>query len=368
VRDVHAFIVLVLVTLLLTGLAAAGVQEPGGNSGSVRITVQLSGNSESLSGIAVTLVPLPTPGPSTPSLPETEEAWLTYVQNPAPANLPLTVAEKITTTPAEARQKLAAALAPSLARDATIFEVTAGVSQPVIAMQVLPEYSDEARSSRVQGSVEAVVVVLGDGKVAATEITKSLGYGLDEKAVAAVKQWRFRPALKEGNPVPVYLAVSFGFNLRGNTSLRTVVTDTTGRAVFNNLEAGRYLVRGSRGEWIGVVSATVLTRTATDIVLPLKPAAVVGGVVSDSNGMPIPDARVTLGILASADGLPFFYPGGEVKTNSRGEYLLTAVGAGNYYLRAGSAYYPGTNDLGQATALPIRAGQDVRAVNFAVPK
>jgi hypothetical protein len=98
----HAYAFILLVTLLLTGFAAADAQEPGGNSGSVRVTVQIPGNSESLSGVAVTLLPLPTPSASTPSLPETEEAWFTYVQNPAPANLPLTVAGQITTTPAEA--------------------------------------------------------------------------------------------------------------------------------------------------------------------------------------------------------------------------------------------------------------------------
>jgi TonB family protein len=361
----HAYAFILLFTLLL---AAAGAQEPGGNSGSVRVTVQIPGNSESLSGVAVTLLPLPAPGPSIPSLPETEEAWLTYVQNPAPANLPLVVSGRITMTPAEARQKLAAAIAPSLARDATIFEVAAGVSQPVIAMQVLPEYSDEARRNRVQGNAEAVVVVLGDGKVAGAEITKSLGYGLDEKAAAAVKQWQFRPALKDGNPVPVYLTVSFGFNLRGNSGGRNMVTDATGRAVFNNVEAGQSVVRGSRGEWIGVASATVTPRSATEIVLPLKPTAVVGGVVSDSSGTPIPNARVALGIVTVQHGQPFFYSGSEVTTNSRGEYLLTSVSSGDYYLRAAATYYPGTTDLSQATALPIKAGQDVRAVNFAISK
>jgi TonB family protein len=366
VRHVNAFIL--LVTLLLTGLAVAGVQEPGGTSGSVRVTVQIPGNSESLSGVAITLLPMPNSASSAPSLPETEEGLLTYLQNPAPLNLPLTLAGTITMTPTEARQKLAAAVAPSLSRDATILEVAPGVSQPVSAMQVLPEYSDEARRSRVQGTVEAVVVVLSDGKVAAAEITKSLSYGLDEKAIAAVKQWRFRPALKEGNPVPVYLTVSFGFNLRGNSGSRTVVTDATGRAVFNNLEAGRYAVRGAREGFVGAISATVAAQAATEIALLLNPTSVVTGVFSDSNGMPIPNARVALGIVTVQNGQPFFYSGSEVTTNSRGEYLLTSVSSGDYYLRAASTYYPGTTDLSQATALPIKAGQDVRAVNFAIPK
>jgi hypothetical protein len=95
---------------------------------------------------------------------------------------------------------------------------------------------------------------------------------------------------------------------------------------------------------------------------------VIGGVVSDSSGTPIPNARVALGIVTVQHGQPFFYSGSEVTTNSRGEYLLTSVSSGDYYLRAAATYYPGTTDLSQATALPIKAGQDVRAVNFAISK
>lgn len=354
-RYIYAFI------FLLAGFESVVAQAPGGNSGSVRITVQIASNPESLSGVVVTLLPLPTPAPSTLTLPENEEAWLTYMQNPASANLPVMIPGRAVMTPAEARQKLAV---PGTA----IYEVSGGVSQPVLTKNMSPEYSAAARQNRVQGTVEAIVVLRGDGTIGGAEITKSVGYGLDENAIAAFKQWQFRPAFKDGIAVPVYLSLSVGFTMRASSVARTATTDAKGLAVFNNLDAGRYAVRGAREGFVGAISAVVAPQAAAEIQLPLKPAAIVGGVVSDANGMPIPNARVALGVIAVQDGQRFFYPGAEVTTNSRGEYLLTAVAAGNYYLRAATTYYPGTNDLSQATALPIQAGQDVRAVNFAVPK
>ena len=365
------------VMVLLAALAAAGGQQPGGSARSLRITVQVPGDSDPLSGVVVTLLPLPNPAPSTLPLPETAEAWLTYLQNPAPANLPVVIAAKTTMTPTEARQKLAATHRQSLPAGAPIFEIGAGVSQPVLTKQVGPEYSDEARRNRVQGTVDAVAVVRDDGTIAAAEVIKTVGYGLDEKAVAAVKQWRFKPALKDGSPVPVYLTISVGFNMRGSSVVRTVVTDTKGIAVFNNLEAGRYAVRGAREGLVGIIAATVEPQAGTEAVLPLKRAATLSGVASDSNGMPLSDASITLGILLLQDGQRVFYSGSEVRTNTRGEYRLTSIGAGTYYLRVQprqadlpitSIYYPGTADLSQAAALPVKSGQEVMGIDIAATK
>jgi periplasmic protein TonB len=95
-----------------------------------------------------------------------------------------------------------------------VFIVGAGVSQPVLIHEVRPDYSEEARKARYQGTVVLDTVVLEDGSVQVIRIARALGFGLDQKAIAAVLQWRFRPALKNGKPVPVALNVEVNFNLR----------------------------------------------------------------------------------------------------------------------------------------------------------
>lgn len=94
------------------------------------------------------------------------------------------------------------------------FQVGGGVSAPVLLTQVLPEYSEEARKARYQGSVVLDTIVLEDGSVQVVRVVRSIGFGLDQKAIEAVLQWKFRPGRKNGNPVPVALNVQVNFNLR----------------------------------------------------------------------------------------------------------------------------------------------------------
>jgi protein TonB len=70
---------------------------------------------------------------------------------------------------------------------------------------------------RLQGTVTMLVVVLADGTVGDVTVTKSLDtrYGLDTQAIAAVKEWRFRPGTRNGEPVAVQVMVEMEFNLRG---------------------------------------------------------------------------------------------------------------------------------------------------------
>lgn len=74
-----------------------------------------------------------------------------------------------------------------------------------------PEYSDEARKAHVQGFVPLAVTVGSDGKPRDIVIEKRLGHGLDEKAVEAVRQWRFEPATIDGTPVEVKIHMSVAF-------------------------------------------------------------------------------------------------------------------------------------------------------------
>ena len=76
-----------------------------------------------------------------------------------------------------------------------------------------PEYSEEARKAKWQGTVVLWVIVGPDGKPRDIKIQRSLGMGLDEKAIEAVRQWKFDPAKKDGQPVAVQINVEVNFRL-----------------------------------------------------------------------------------------------------------------------------------------------------------
>ncbi len=88
-----------------------------------------------------------------------------------------------------------------------------GVSAPVPIYKVEPEYSEEARKAKFQGTVEIEIVIDEQGKPTNFKIRSPLGMGLDEKAVDAVKQWRFRPGMKNGKPVAVVAKIEVNFRL-----------------------------------------------------------------------------------------------------------------------------------------------------------
>ncbi len=76
-----------------------------------------------------------------------------------------------------------------------------------------PEYSEEARKIRQQGTVTLWVVVGADGRVREMRVQRSLGFGLDEKALEAVRTWRFEPARMDHQPVAVQINVEVRFRL-----------------------------------------------------------------------------------------------------------------------------------------------------------
>jgi periplasmic protein TonB len=87
-----------------------------------------------------------------------------------------------------------------------------GASDPAIISQVDPEFSEEARKAKFQGLCVLSIVVEPDGTPSNIRVSSSLGMGLDEKAIEAVKKWRFRPSMKDGHPVrygPVEVDVDF---------------------------------------------------------------------------------------------------------------------------------------------------------------
>ena len=93
------------------------------------------------------------------------------------------------------------------------YRVGGGVSAPRAIFSPDPEYSEEARKAKYQGDVILWVVIGPDGKVRDVRVSRSLGLGLDEKAVEAVKKWLFEPARKDGQPVSVQLNIDVTFHL-----------------------------------------------------------------------------------------------------------------------------------------------------------
>jgi protein TonB len=94
-----------------------------------------------------------------------------------------------------------------------VMHIGGGVSKPVVLYQVEPEFSEEARKAKFSGNVVVYLWVDPDGKPSHIRVVRGVGMGLDEKAVEAVRQYRFKPAMKDGKPVQVDLYVDVNFQI-----------------------------------------------------------------------------------------------------------------------------------------------------------
>jgi TonB family protein len=90
----------------------------------------------------------------------------------------------------------------------------AGITAPAIVREVKPDYTEEGRRRRIEGDVVVEIVVKSDGSVGNVKLLQGLGAGLDERAVEAVRQWRFSPARRYGTAVDVIVEVAMEFKLR----------------------------------------------------------------------------------------------------------------------------------------------------------
>jgi periplasmic protein TonB len=88
-----------------------------------------------------------------------------------------------------------------------------GVTPPRPIYSPDPEFSEEARKAKYQGTCTLMIVVSADGKPTNIRVVNSLGMGLDEKAIETVRTWRFEPGQKDGHPVNVEMAVEVDFHL-----------------------------------------------------------------------------------------------------------------------------------------------------------
>jgi TonB family protein len=94
-----------------------------------------------------------------------------------------------------------------------VFRVGGGVTAPALLFKVEPEYSEEARKAKYQGTVVLYVEVDPSGKARNLRVLRSLGLGLDEKAIEAVNKWKFKPGYKDGKAVTVAATIEVNFRL-----------------------------------------------------------------------------------------------------------------------------------------------------------
>lgn len=87
------------------------------------------------------------------------------------------------------------------------------VTPPAVTSKTEPVYSEEARIAKISGSALLQLVVGADGQAHNIKVVRSIGFGLDDRAVAAILKWQFRPGQKDGSPVPVYATVEINFRL-----------------------------------------------------------------------------------------------------------------------------------------------------------
>ena len=91
-----------------------------------------------------------------------------------------------------------------------------GITLPTVLREVKPAYTADAMRAKVQGSVWLECIVMPDGSVGDVKVTRSLDpiFGLDQEAIKAAKMWRFRPGMRQGDPVPVIITIELTFTLR----------------------------------------------------------------------------------------------------------------------------------------------------------
>ena len=88
-----------------------------------------------------------------------------------------------------------------------------GITPPVVTNRVNPQYTEEAKKAHIQGEVLLALVVREDGIPSYVFVSHSLDPELDNRAIQAVRQWRFKPAMKGEHPVAAYINVAVEFHL-----------------------------------------------------------------------------------------------------------------------------------------------------------
>ena len=271
---VHA-LMLVALTALMTRVAAAPVPVtaappvrlvflatpgPGGGGGGGGLKLPAPPPKAELKGTRPLRSPIPPPKPVVTRKPEPEAKPLPPVRPepepkpveppppPVPAPVAPQVAAPVATLPADARDRTGVAAdapdsrsqgpgAGSGAGSGTgtgmgegtgsgigpgsgggtgggPYRPGTGITPPAIVHEVKPDYTDEGRRRHIEGDVVLEIIVRSDGSVGNVKLVQGLGAGLDQRAMDAVRQWRFSPAKRYGVPVDVIVEVAMEFKLR----------------------------------------------------------------------------------------------------------------------------------------------------------
>jgi TonB family protein len=96
---------------------------------------------------------------------------------------------------------------------ASAHKVGGGVTAPALISKIEPEYTEEARAMKIQGTAVLYLEVGPDGLAYNIRPVKSLGFGLDQKAIEAIQQWKFKPGTRDGIPVTVAATIEVNFRL-----------------------------------------------------------------------------------------------------------------------------------------------------------
>ena len=94
-----------------------------------------------------------------------------------------------------------------------IYHVGGSVHAPVLTFSIEPEFSEEARKAKFSGSVDVYLIVDEQGNPTHVHVARDVGMGLGDKAVEAVRQYKFKPAMKDGKPVKVDMYVEVDFHI-----------------------------------------------------------------------------------------------------------------------------------------------------------
>src|SRR5277367_5275543 len=108
---------------------------------------------------------------------------------------------------------LAAGVALCQQTSDTVIKMGPGMTPPKVLQKTDPEYTKDAKAAKIEGTVLLSVVVGSDGVARDIQVTRSLDPGLDNKAMAAVQNWKFQPAVKDGQSVSVKATIEVNFRL-----------------------------------------------------------------------------------------------------------------------------------------------------------
>jgi len=127
----------------------------------------------------------------------------------------LEIARKSKSGPQDAHQVILTPDPTVMAATKSYFIVSPspGVTLPLLVSKTDPEYSELARNAKYQGTLTMSVSIGADGAMHGVRVLKSLGLGLDEKGIEAVKQWKFQPAYQDGKPIPYTATIQVEFRL-----------------------------------------------------------------------------------------------------------------------------------------------------------